>query len=130
MSPLVLHRYRIPFAEIVAAMTSERAVSAVVARIDGDSVVLDIEQAPQAAPAAASSAEQAKGGPIARRAALLCTQGGFLAFLGVASEADAADIIRRDCGIGSRAELDHSAAAADRFRDIEARYDLWLKGYD
>lgn len=140
VTPTVLHRYRISLADVVAHFIGETGSYSVT--VDQETVVVDIEQpadttpeppsaeAPQPAAAAAHSAESPKGGPIAQRAAILCAQGGFHAFLGVRTEGDAADLIRRDCGVISRAELDHNESAASRWQEIEGRYQLWLQGYD
>ncbi len=139
-APSVLLRYRISLADVVAHFIGDAGPYMV--RLDGETVIVDIEEqagptaephcaeAPQPAANAAHSAEPAKGGPIAQRAAILCAQGGFRAFLCAKTEAEAADLIRRNCGISSRAELDHDESAASRFRDVEARYQLWLQGYD
>lgn len=128
----ILHRYRIEVADLIAQLIPDACGPRWV-HIDGDAIIIDIErpcEATQPAAEAPPSAEPPKGGKLAQRAAMLCAQGGFRAFLGAATEIGAAEILRQDCGIDSRAELDHNDAAAQRFREIEARYDLWLKGYD
>lgn len=73
-----------------------------------------------------------KGGKLSRAAAFLCQAGAFHRFLeehamGKASNADeAAKILRGECNIESRAELDHDPQAASRFREIKASYDAWM----
>lgn len=66
--------------------------------------------------------EKPKGGELARLAGMLCQNPAFQAFVpecseGLSSEENAADWIRRVCGIKSRAELDHSTEAAARFHE-------------
>lgn len=74
----------------------------------------------------------AKGGKLARRAALLCQDSQFRLYLdrrrrakfnldipdGTHTEQDAKDFIVGACGITSRAELDHNPGAAKTFYDI------------
>lgn len=83
-------------------------------------------------------AEQAeiKGEKLARRAALLCNDDQFWLYLdrrrrakfnldipdGTHNEQDARDFIVSACGISSRKELDHNAAAAKTFTDILTYY--------
>lgn len=91
----------------------------------------DIPDAGQDAPAAGKPAEpELKGGPLARRAAILCGMGGFQAWLEVASADEAKAEVCRRCGVESRRMLDHDAGAAATWRDIETRYQLWLDGYE
>ncbi|MCP8687720.1 hypothetical protein [Marinobacterium sedimentorum] len=77
-----------------------------------------------------------KGGPLARRAALLCNDVQFRLYLdrrrrakfqmdipdGTHNAQDARDFILGACGITSRAELDHNPDAARRFGDILTYY--------
>ena len=80
-----------------------------------------------------------KGGLVARRAAILCTNKRFHLYLdhakrrrhgleyhalpdGTHNEQDAADAIRQACGITSRAELDHDVGAAAMFDRIVADF--------
>lgn len=84
----------------------------------------------------------AKGGWQARRAAMLCQNARFLLYLdhrrrhahglstsqipdGTHSQTDAADFIRQACGVGSRAEIDHSDTARAMFERIVADYQRW-----
>ncbi|TAL89264.1 MAG: hypothetical protein EPN62_08675 [Candidimonas sp.] len=61
--------------------------------------------------------QKPKGGALARLAGQLCQQSAFQRFADVTSAEEAADWIRHVCGVESRAELDHNAAAAKRFHD-------------
>lgn len=56
-----------------------------------------------------------KGATLARLAGMLCQQTAFMQFSGSTSPDDAADFIRRTCGVKSRAELDHNPEAAALF---------------
>lgn len=83
-------------------------------------------------PAAAPEAQETelKGGPLARRAAIACSERGFWTFLGVSSADEAkADVCRR-CGIGTRKLLDHDGRAAAVWLEIDGKYRLWLEGHD
>ena len=64
---------------------------------------------------------KAKGGPLARLAGTLCNNPQFIEWLWVADEAAAADFVRAECGIASRAELDDSPTAARIFHDTIRR---------
>ena len=57
----------------------------------------------------------AKGGPLSRDAAIICSTEEFKRFLGVRTEDAAAVHVRDYCAIKSRAELDHNPNAASRF---------------
>ncbi len=70
-----------------------------------------------------------KGGPLAKRAAILCGERGFLTFMEAANADEAKAAVLAECRIGSRAELDHNKMAAELWDEISMRYDLWLQGY-
>ncbi|MBB3142212.1 hypothetical protein [Halomonas organivorans] len=84
----------------------------------------------------------AKGGQQARRAAILCQNARFRLYLdhtqrrrhglsvtdlpdGTHTEQDAADAVRRACGVGSRAEIDHDDEARAMLDRIVADYQRW-----
>lgn len=86
--------------------------------------------------------KQVKGGPQSRRAALLGANPRFQLYLdhwrrrkhglsrsrmpdGTHTEQDAADFIRRNCRIGSRAEIDHCGRARAMLERIVADYQRW-----
>jgi hypothetical protein len=86
--------------------------------------------------------EQAKGGPIARQAAMLCQDPAFRLYLdrrrrfkhgipehllpdGTHNEQDARDWLCAACRIQSRAELDHNAAAAETLRGVQQHFYRW-----
>ena len=83
-----------------------------------------------------SGQPERKGGPLAQRAGIICGEKGFWKFLidrcgavGIDSADSAAVAVRTRCGVTSRSELDHNAAAAENFRKIEGNYRLWLEGF-
>lgn len=76
--------------------------------------------------------EANRGGALSQYAAHLCRTPEFLAYLaditqGSPTEAWAADFIRSQCGIQSRADLDHNPEAAEAFHEtIRKPYAKWL----
>lgn len=64
--------------------------------------------------------------PLGTQAALRCQSAAFRGFLNVVDEEAAAVAVRRECGVTSRAEFDHDAEAAARWRALEARFVAWL----
>lgn len=84
--------------------------------------------------------QEKKGGPLSQSAAMLCDTGEFRVFLleriiglpegtlGVSPEPDWAGIVRRYCGVTSRAELDHNEQAAKLFHKLVAEYRAWTVG--
>ncbi|UQI42504.1 hypothetical protein [Vreelandella venusta] len=83
-----------------------------------------------------------KGGPNARRAAMLCQNPRFWLYLdnrwrsrnaleyreypdGTFKAAGATRWLRKACGILSRAELDHNAEAAAMLEKVMASYQAW-----
>ncbi|WP_447896027.1 hypothetical protein [Vreelandella sp. GE22] len=86
--------------------------------------------------------DKPKGGPYAKRAAVLCANTRFGLYLdqrrrrvgnlnyehlpdGTHSPGDCADWIRQACGVESRAEIDHSDAARAMLDRITADYQSW-----
>lgn len=75
---------------------------------------------------------QLKGAHLSRQAAFLCQAGSFWKFMGEqamgtpCNSDEAAGLLRTECGIESRAELDHNQIAATRFREIKSTYDAWM----
>jgi hypothetical protein len=84
----------------------------------------DDEQPRQPEPA---KAEELKGGPLAKLAGMWCQSKDFQEWIGVPNQAEARLFILEECGIDSRAELDHNHLAADIFhRSIREPYSKWL----
>ena len=84
-------------------------------------------------------ADRVKGGELSKHAGRLCNDEAFFGFLsanGITPENAglgmewpevAANYIRKVCQIGSRAELDHSAAAAQRYHSlIRQQFIAWV----
>lgn len=78
----------------------------------------DDEMPVQPTPAPEPATEPAKGGPLAKWAALRCQDERFLKFFGVRWESEMRGMILAECRIRSRAELDSNPEAAGLF----ARY--------
>ena len=72
-------------------------------------------------------AEDRKGGPLAKLAGMWCQSPDFREWCGAESPEDARQTILDNCGINSRAELDHNRAAAEEFHFIRKQYAEWLK---
>jgi len=78
---------------------------------------------------AVNEPEKPRGGELARLAGQLCQNPEFLEFIGVGSEAVAADHIRDVCGITSRSELDHNQVGANQFHElIRKPFLAWKEG--
>lgn len=77
--------------------------------------------------------EKPKGGPLARLAGQWCAHRGFRQWLSlwgkdIATEAEAVAMVRKVCGVGSRAELDTNKGAAAIFEEKFRRpYMQWLE---
>lgn len=69
-----------------------------------------------------------KGGKLAQMAGILSAEGAFKVFcLEELAHADPVQAIYQECGVSSRAHLDHDDVAAAAFVDLKSRYDAWLK---
>lgn len=86
-------------------------------------------QTPPEAPKVANDPERPPGGPLARRAGILCEKREFTIWARrqawvlwneqiPAHPNNAADFLRRVCGVSSRAELDHDPEAAAIFNGV------------
>lgn len=81
---------------------------------------------------AGAAPQEAKGGKLAQRAGILCTEGGFRRFLSdranrlhIMSEDEAKSAIYHICGVSSRAQLDHDREAGSAFLNLVSEYDAW-----
>jgi hypothetical protein len=82
-----------------------------------------------AAQQAQEEAPKPAGGPLAKLAGQWCQMPQFLAWSGCNTAELAAEFIRRECGIQSRAELDHNPAAAGVFHThIREPFSAYMKG--
>ena len=75
-----------------------------------------------------TTATAVKGGALAKLAGRFCQQAAFWRFAKVDGPAAAAQWIRRTCEVVSRAELDHNAAAAQRFHELVRKPFVKAKG--
>jgi len=160
MTPQIVHRFAFPIREAVEALLGDAVgdCEAWRVRIEGDEVVIDVvAPVPGIAPTveevtslasnetAKSNAQDPeeltcgptsqvepdlKGGPLARRAAIMCSERGFWTFSDTSSADEAADWLRETCGVVSRKMLDHDDRAAREFDAVDGRYRRWLQGYD
>ncbi len=70
--------------------------------------------------------------PIAQQAGIMCAEGGFQKFVSEraphfeATEQDAAQYVRQQCGVNSRAHIEDKPEALRIFRDLDASYRAWL----
>ena len=70
--------------------------------------------------------------PPAQQAGILCGQDPFRIFAasrlqipGAVTATAAAEFVRRECGVSSRAELDRDGDAAARWQALRTEYDAW-----
>lgn len=74
--------------------------------------------------------------PPAQQAAMRCNEPGFWTFLSHRSnhrivDADtAASVIRMECGVASRSELNTNAEAASRWKALDDAYWAWSRGLE
>lgn len=74
--------------------------------------------------------------PLSQIAGMLCGVGSFQQFIREQSDGwdhrpssdEAADWLRSNCGIKSRADLNTNEVAAARFRKIRGQYEGWMRG--
>lgn len=75
-----------------------------------------------------------KGGKLAQKAGILCSEGAFITFLAehhfkktleTVDPFDPAVVVRNVCGVYSRADLDHDPEAARKFQDLVASFEAW-----
>lgn len=153
MTPTTIHRYSIPTAEAIRALLDVRDCERIDVAIVGENLVFDVvnpvgalqqylddtgvsEELPdEPPPPAPEAASERKGGPLARRAAMICQEGAFWRYLGeeygaTVSDKEAAKAwMLRQLGISSRADLDHDEDAGMRFRIVEGAYKFWMNGF-
>jgi len=154
MTPTIVHRYELLAIEAVRALVDIGDCREVKISLDAGVLVVDvIEPVPSIAPTVAevtslastetadtppapSTEPERKGGRLAQQAAIACGEGGFWTFLARAygAKVETADEARawlcHFCGVSSRVDLDHEREPAERWREVQQRYRLWLVGYD
>lgn len=79
--------------------------------------------------------ERAKGGPLAKLVGMWCKEPAFWVFLSrrfgqpVTDDQTAAEVVRRVCGVASRAELDSAGKAEATFHvRVRLPYMRWMQG--
>lgn len=78
--------------------------------------------------------QEAKGGKLAQRAGILCNEPAFIRFVAerqggpVAGTEAAVQFLYEQCGVSSRAHLDHDEDAGRAFHGIEVEYRNWISG--
>jgi hypothetical protein len=79
--------------------------------------------------------QEAKGGRLAQRAGILCSEGGFRRFLAdragnlhTFTEEQATQQVYRICNVSSRRFLDHDETAGRAFHELEIEYKNWRDG--
>lgn len=77
---------------------------------------------------AEGTAERPKGGRLAQKAGIMCSEAAFAEFVrGKKFNGTTAEYVHRFCQVSSRALLDHDEEAARRFHDLELSYNAWIK---
>lgn len=112
------------------ALFGQRGMPIVIARLTQEAATAAQQAETVAAHADVPAAdEKPKGGDLARLAGMLCSNPKFQSWLECESPDAAAEFIRLECGIASRAELDHNEAAAQAFhRNVRLPFLAWQEG--
>lgn len=141
MTPMVIHRYTIPLADVVKALLDAGDCVKIDAVLVGENLVVDViapvsadddadfaeVQAPPPAPETPPSQPERKGGPLAQRAGILCNEGAFQLWAEVKTPDAAKAFIYQRCGVESRIDLDHEEEPAAKFRELCLEYQVWLE---
>lgn len=73
----------------------------------------------------------AKKGTLAQQAGILCNEPAFQHFAEMrgyfATSDGAADFVRHECAVASRADLDRDTDAGRKFRNLKADFDIWMR---
>jgi hypothetical protein len=122
---------------LLGAPTSEGSVWVAVARLREPAEVIEQQPEPEAhqIEGPANDDEPDKPArPLSQVSAYLCTIVAFRRFLweeykleSMPTEDQAADFVRRHCGVESRREFDLIESAAANFKDLRWRYNAWLR---
>lgn len=112
------------------ALFGQRGMPCVIARLTQEAATAAQQAETVAGKADVPAAdEKPKGGDLARLAGMLCANPKFHEWTGLCSAEDAAQFIRHECGVESRAELDHNEAAAQAFhRNVRLPFLAWQEG--
>jgi hypothetical protein len=118
-----------PSAFVVDEYIPESEISGIAARaIIPDEIGFPDDQSPpwdEAETEDVPAADMLKGGPLAKKAGILCAKPAFWTFLKVRTQEAATNVLRRECGVKSRAELDHNSEAAAAFDRLWGEFLLW-----
>lgn len=87
------------------ALFGQRGSPVVIARLTQEAALQDAQQ----------QTEKPKGGPLAKLAGQWCADPFFREWYGATDAEHAANMMRKECDIDSRAELDHDEFAAEVF---------------
>lgn len=74
--------------------------------------------------------------PPAQQAAMRCNEPGFWTFLSQRSDhtiidaSAAASVVRMECGVKSRSELNSNADSASRWKSLDDAYWAWSRGFE
>ncbi len=60
--------------------------------------------------------------PLPQQVALRCADERFQEWLGVTSEGEAAEVVRRDCGVASRSAIQWGSDAGTKWADLDASF--------
>jgi hypothetical protein len=71
--------------------------------------------------------QQNKGGKLAQRAGILCSEGAFQRFARECGYDDAVKMVYARCDVTSRAHLDHDDGAAKAFHELDLEYQAWMR---
>jgi hypothetical protein len=64
--------------------------------------------------------------PLSQQAAIRSTDRAFWEWLGISGEVQAAEYIRKHCGVGSRAEINTADKSGSRWLEIESQFKAYL----
>jgi len=84
-------------------------------------------EAVQVEPEPEQLAPPRKSASLAQIAGILCNEGAFQKFIGVADKDAAADYVRAHCRVSSRANIDGNPDATAAFNALKGEYELWMR---
>lgn len=110
------------FLDAFKAPQSDKSVPVAIARLEPSALKQQLQQSVEM--------ERKKGGKLAQQAGILCNEPRFMTFLSetgaLLPAENAPEYLRRQCGVKTRADLDHDGNAAEVFRTIKWAYEAWL----
>lgn len=142
MTPMIIHRYSIPIADVIKALIDAGDCLKIDAVLVGENLVVDViapaastedeadfaeVEEPPPAPEPPPSQPERKGGALAQKAGILCNEGAFQLWAEVRTPDAAKAFIYKRCGVDSRIDLDHEEEPAAKFRELCLEYQVWLE---